>query len=309
MPAPRDPGRLPRVFHRVLPGYACLLAVAACGDGNAWVPPPRCADGCSADHDCVGGQRCEQGQCVHGTAASEAAPRVVLDETHGTLRPDFRTDVTGNGTHHVGSVALTGNVGTVEVDGVALPAVAYSRSNFPGYTLFQTLAVARERWVILWLYCRGGTLSDVYLHTTDGLSTTHETASGSCTDEVTTHDVTVDFPAVDLAVSPLQGRFRVAGRNLTLDGPRVGAIRLDGRELLVLPYNHVDCTRECGPPGWQEVHALLVDTTTRVACFAIIYLFPTDDEAVVAYSLSLPTLAEPADNVRLCARWRTTDGR
>jgi len=158
--------------------------------------------------------------------------------------------------------------------------------------------------VVLWLYCQGSQFTDIYLHTTDGTPTVHETASGACEDHTNQpRTLGVALPAVDMVVAPLRGDFHVEGEHVLLDGPRPGTVRLGGRPMTVLPYNLVDCSTACGSPGWQEIHSILWDAQAQVACFAIFYLFPTGEEIILAYSLSLPDLSEPASATRLTATW------
>jgi hypothetical protein len=90
-----------------------------------------------------------------------------------------------------------------------------------------------------------------------------------------------------------------------LDGATPGSLQLGSATLEVLPFNTVDC-HNCATPGWMELHSLLWDPVQAQVCFAIFYLIANDTAHVkLAYSLTLPSLTEPAGNLTLAATWTT----
>ncbi len=57
------------------------------------------------------------------------------------------------------------------------------------------------------------------------------------------------------------------------------------------PYAVVDCTENCGTPGWYELHSIVYDPKTAQACYGIVYLFEGGSGAVeLSRSICFPEL-------------------
>lgn len=192
-------------------------------------------------------------------------------------------------------MAVEQGSGTVEIDGVQVPVSVYERQQWGqfGYTLYQALAVEADRLHVLWFYCRDGALTDVWIESTDGNHLVVESASGSCTESDAPSEVTSSFPAVEMEVPPLVGGFTLTGPDVEIDGAQPGLVRVGGSEFDVYVFGHVDCTQDCGTPGWHELHALVWDGDAQWLCVGIFYLFLDDRAPQLSYTFSLPVLAEP----------------
>jgi len=283
-----------------------VVAVLACGgdDDDAAGPTDAAADAA------------EDGGTAPTDAAPDAAPdaaaatHVIVDETAGSLELPFTFDAEGSGTDRVGAIEVSGGLAAIEVDGEAWIGVAYEHQDWSafGYDTFQVLLVAPDHWVVLWIYCQGSELTDLYFEVSDGSPLAYEPASGACTlvDEPDTVDVAL--PAVDMHVDQLVAGYRVLGDDLQIDGPAPGALRLGPTEMHVLAFRDVDCSAECGAPGWYELHAVLWDPVGSRACFGIFYLFLDDQPVLLTYSLTLPDLTDPAGETQLDATWDLVGG-
>ena len=87
------------------------------------------------------------------------ASLIEIEATEGSLLLDFDIALTGAGSDFVGAVEVAAASGTVEIGGESLPAVAYERQPFGQFVLYQMLAVASDRWYVLWAYCQGADLA------------------------------------------------------------------------------------------------------------------------------------------------------
>jgi hypothetical protein len=166
------------------------------------------------------------------------------------------------------------------------------------YTLFQSLAVSGEHWVVLWCYCQEGSLDWVYFEAADGSPLALDGATGVCDESALASTVEASFPAVDLPVPELVAGFTVTGTDVFIEGAAPGWLRVGTREYDVYLFNHIDCTEECGAPGWHELHALLWDREREWLCFSIFYLFE-DRPVQLSYSFSLPSLVAPFAGLQL----------
>jgi hypothetical protein len=237
-----------------------------------------------------------------------APVRIGIPATMGTLATgtDFSINGTGDGAR-IGAFAISHGLGTLQLDGKTVPAVVYEKQPFGMVNLFQTLAVESDRLWVLWLYCSisDNSLSDIYFETTDGTSITRTGGSGTCQDMNAMVPVSPAFPALDLALPSLIAGYTISGARVMLDGAMPGSVQIGTSTLTVLAFNTVDC-RSCAMPGWTELHSLLWDPVQAQLCFAIFYLEAADPTHVkLAYSLTLPSLTEPAGNLTLVANWTT----
>jgi hypothetical protein len=246
------------------------------------------------------------GSNVGGAAGGGGMPlpdRIKVGATRGQLALPFSLDADGEGNGPIGSIAVTDDTGTIEIDGASLPFVAYERQPFSPYVLYQGLAVASDRIYALWLYCLEGQLAYVYFEGTDGTPIDYVTVAGSCNGTETASTADVALPAIDMQLPPLLDGYAIDGPNVHLASGQPGTIDFGGGDpLTILAFDEVDCSR-CGAAGWREVHTLLWDPMALRICFAIIYLFEPGDPILVTYSLTLPTLTDPAGNTKLDATW------
>jgi hypothetical protein len=244
-------------------------------------------------------------------AAPDLAPALHLSigATAGNLSlqgADFSVD--GVGSNVVGSLSLQHGSGTVELNGKSVRAAVYEKQMFPAQNLrlYQALAVEETRLWVLWFYCdtMSPALESIYFEATDGTMVQSEPAMGNCQDTNMTSMVAAQFPPLDLVEPTLVDGYTIDGANVKLMGAQPGSVQLGTNSLQVFVFNTVDCRKGCGTPGWTELHSLLWDRAGARVCFAIFYLSEGDTSHVqLAYSLTLPTLDDPAGNVLLPATW------
>ncbi len=234
---------------------------------------------------------------------------IVVEPTHGTLPLDFRVRAfgTGNGLFEV--LDIKGNLGFVLVDGEKLPALIYLRQPWDEFslTLFQGITVANDRIYVFWLYCNEGELQSVWLEGTDGTSLHREPYSGTCVDSFSPITPVVEFPAIKMPIPELVDGLEAFGPAVDISGANPGWLETESGRLTVFAFERLDCTTDCGTPGWWEYHALLWDRQSGRICFAIFYFFPGSGDVLVTYSLTLPTLQDLVGTLSLEASW-TIDG-
>jgi hypothetical protein len=220
--------------------------------------------------------------------------------TNGVLNgPDLAVDVSGTGTAPLGAVAVSGGRGTVEVPGEG-PAAAFvvEHQAISGFELYETVVVAPDRLTFVWFYCESGVLDDAYWEDSRGQSSGafessgSSPASGTCTEHLGAASVPVALPAFSLPAPPLVGDVTVTATGLTYDGQNPGTLVDQGIAYGFYPFHHINCAA-CATPGWQELHALLLDSAAGTVSFGIVYLFPAaaQREMLLAYAYTLPTLA------------------
>ncbi|MEZ4453283.1 MAG: hypothetical protein R3B09_27720 [Nannocystaceae bacterium] len=247
------------------------------------------------------------------TDASEtdAPPGPLLVEpTDGPLALDFTASIAGQGSSRVAAIELVAGVGTVEIDGAATTIVTYERQPWGDFslTLFQGLAVAPDRLHVLWFYCEEGALTGLYLEGTDGIPIAYEPANGTCDDLMAPSTPLVQFPAIDMPYPPITPGIAIQGPAIDLPAGDLGSLTIGGSTFTVIPFGRVDCTEECGTPGWWEVHALLWEPRAGRLCFAIVYLMLGSGDTLVTYAITLPDLSDPIGYAPLSAAW-TVDGQ
>ncbi|MBI4702225.1 MAG: hypothetical protein HY744_13940 [Deltaproteobacteria bacterium] len=279
------------------------MLTAACSGG----PGPTHLDntGLSSSSSGEGGAGGSAG-AGHGAAGSGAGSvgeRIVIGPTQGELALPFSFSAQATGTSFVGKVNVDGAAGTVELGGTSYGVVVYEKQPFKDYRLYQTLAVGSERWYVLWLYCLKGGLESIYYEGTDGKPIEVEASNGACAESDGASTAHVSFPAVDMPWPPLIDGYTIEGAQMHLAGSSPGTVELPGGSFTVLGFSEVDCTKDCGKPGWWELHALLWDGAR--AGFAIFYLFD-GKPVLVTYALTLPDLADPAGYTTLDATWSRT---
>lgn len=236
-----------------------------------------------------------------GAGGGGLPERIVADATEGELSLPFRVTIDGQGSGFLGAIHLAPS-GTIALGGETFAAVTYEKQPFFQYTLYQTMAVRGDRLFLVWTYCEMGEVIGAYYEGTDGTALTYEPGSGTCSDELDAPSIeAVSLPAIDMPLPQLIDGYFADGPNVHLEGATPGWVRL-GEELVVLPFEEVDCSA-CGDPGWRELHTLLWSPEAARVCFAIFYFSSEGDPLVVAYSLTLPDLSDPAGDMELSAEW------
>jgi hypothetical protein len=226
-------------------------------------------------------------------------------ETDGVLDLSFRLTAQGFGTSRIGEIDIAANAGTVEIAGRAVDAVVYvAPPPFPGYDLYQVLAVAPDALYLVWLYCNSGasTIDSLYWEGTDDHPLAFEPASGSCNASFTPTSTPVVLPALALPVPDLVQGFSIDGTELFYDGTP-GLLAEPGGDVAFLPFDLVDCTVDCGTPGWWELHAILWDSLSARVGFGIVYLFDQPPPVSIAYEIWLPDLSVMNGLRQLDATW------
>ena len=223
--------------------------------------------------------------------------------TDGTLNgADLGVDLSGTGTAPIGTVAITGGHGTVEIDGTPVAAFVVEHQAISIYQLYETVAVAPDRMTIFWFYCNTGALDSEYWEVRRGLangateSSGGDPAAGTCTEHLGAASVPVTLPALSFPAPPAIADITIAAAGLTYDGVHPGTLVAGGVTYGLYPFHHVDC-RACATPGWQEVHTFLADPTAATLSFGIVYLFPAaaNRQTQLSYTTTLPTLATIPD--------------
>lgn len=237
-------------------------------------------------------------------AAEPVEAPIAVERTMAQTELSFALAVAGHGREGIGAIAITDGVGTLALDGRVVTTVVYERQPWPdaGYTLFQGLAVERDRFYAVWFYCRGDELEGIYLHGTDGTPLSWLPARGTCVDELRSASTAVELPPLAIEVPSLVEGVDLDGPAVRYDGAQPGTLQLDGRALALAPFEVVDC-RECPPNGWYELHSMLWDTAETRLGFGVLYLDAARaGEVWLAYGLMLPDLTALAPRV-LEARW------
>lgn len=239
--------------------------------------------------------------------------RIVIPSSSGEVQLEAALNADGVGSDRIGAIQMEDGVGTIEIDGASVRALAYAPVDWTeaGYMLYQTLAVARNRLFVVWFYCADERIQSIYSEGTHDAPLLWEPASGSCTQRVGGEPTSVSFPAIDMVQpTPIDG-FHVEGPHLNVRSGRAGTFEMDGETLTVLPFQVVDCSTcpEDGFDGWYELHALLWDVSARKVRFGAFYLSPAHAGQIgLDYVIGLPDLTFgaaprwfPADWTRLAA--------
>jgi hypothetical protein len=254
-----------------------------------------------------------------GGAWAAAGHQIEVSETNATLSLGFDVTVHGTSAGVVSQIDLMHNTGRVRFGDRSADALAYEQQPFFPFTLYQVISTEPDQWHVLWLYCMGPSLVSIYHESTASGITGFDEASGSCEagslpaptpgngappgngppdggppppppPPPPPISTTVHLVASDMPYPKLVGGYEIDGPSLQVHGEGPGSIVIDGRELILLPFADVDCSRDCGFPGWYELHVLIWDPARRQATFAIVYLLQTaPDRVSLEYGLTLPT--------------------
>jgi hypothetical protein len=220
----------------------------------------------------------------------------------------FGVDLSATG-QFVSNVDIHSRFGNVRIGGRDVSTLVYERIPWTSYSLvlYQALAVEAHGWTVFWFYCRGSSLEYVYWEITSSPTLGGANLHGTCTPTTSTH-ATVSWPAVSMtAPTPVTG-FYAHGEQIDIWSGASGRVMLDGLVWTVYPYLIVDCTKECGSPGWYELHALLWDSSYRDAAYGIFYMLPGEKHRVsLDYTFEVPGLLR-LTNESYVADWYRTSG-
>jgi len=234
---------------------------------------------------------------VETTDELPEANKITLARLQGHWSLPFSVAIDGMGSERLGLLQIDGVTGSVEVEGQSTFVFVDQRIPWAafGYTLYQLVAVRADQWFVLWAYCESGQLTWVYLEAVDGTPLTYEAATGTCGDIDGETVAPIDLPAVDLPFPAAPAGFSVDGPQIQLAEGGGGYAQAGEERWELYPFNQVDCTTDCGTPGWWEIHSLLWGPERREAGFGIVYLFldpnvPTNAQVSLVPSILFPTL-------------------
>ncbi len=237
--------------------------------------------------------------------ASDLGSTSLIDvpATDGAHASKFSLEAVGSGSSRVGSIALHGNVGHIELDGKSLPAFSYLLQPWePVYTLYQTILVEDDAWYLLWLYCEDDKLTHLYFEGTNGTLLADEPATGSCASVQAATSIAVSLPSVSLEVEANHD-FSIVGEKLSLGRDGRGTMTINARTYDVLPFGVVDCSA-CSADGWLELHSVFAPVEGGAAGTLIYYFFASKPHEIMAtYGLELPSLKDPIGNRTFKADW------
>jgi len=237
---------------------------------------------------------------------ADAAPRgrISVPASLGDLSLPFGIHVTGTGSSRVDAISVLNAGGQFQILDHTTDVAVYHRVEWPdiGRELYQTIAVASDRLYVLWFYCSGSALEELWVEGTDGTRLAWEPATGSCTYTPEPSTRLLELPAVDMEWPEDRSGFLLDGAELQLDGTGPGRATIEGVEMTLLPFERVNCT-SCPPSGWYELHALLWDEPAQRLCFGIFYLWPDDPGTIdFDYGFCLPDL-QPLAPATFLASW------
>jgi hypothetical protein len=218
----------------------------------------------------------------------------------------FGIDISGTGAD-VSKVEIRSRFGTVSLGGRVLSALVYEKVPWNSYSLvlYQALAVEAHSWTVFWFYCKGASLTYVYWESTTSSKVNRELMNGSCATTTTTH-ATVSWLAGSMPAPPRVTSFSVHGANIEISPTAAGHVTAYGRTWVLYPYALIDCSKNCGAPGWYELHSLLWDSDTGETAYGILYLITDQPHRVeLEYALELPLVVRAA-NATFDADWSRT---
>ena len=205
-------------------------------------------------------------------------PTLMLDAPASRERvtQPFSMTMSGSGTGLVGKVEVAGNLVDVVIDGKPLSGVIQERQAWSDFSLvlYQTLLVSEDSVHVAWLYCKGDKLDWIF-HESNLAAMRNEPLQGSCVDSMSPETSEVDFPQVTFTPpEPIPGYRVDGGANVQLygDAAQQSFALFSGRRYRIYPFEIVDCSRDCGQPGWYEVHSFMEREEDDALGFIIFYL-------------------------------------
>ncbi len=162
----------------------------------------------------------------------------------GTHTTDFSLSANGTGSYFVDGIEIDGNSGTVDLNGVPVPAVVTHMIewtfNGQDWVLFTIVAPENDNLTVMWLYCIDGDLEDLYYESfSEDLTWT--TASGTCISSGNTVSETVTL--LDLVAVPSAPTWT---ESIQLEATGLQVVSGTGTTTFgggfeVVPFAYVDC--------------------------------------------------------------------
>jgi hypothetical protein len=232
-------------------------------------------------------------------AGTSGAVTLTVPATSGSLAEPYDVSISAT-TNEGDSASIVHGVGTVTLGGSGpIPVFVYEMIDWSayGYVLYQALAVGPNSWKMIWFYCEGANFTDasgIEYEGTDQPTLATPNATGTCRETNSSVSETVSLPQSRLALGNLVQGFTVSGGGLEISNTAVGSMSHGAATYEVFPFAWVDCSTDCGAPGWYELHSLYWNANE--ACFGIFYLVVGDpDSVVLEYSVCLPSLDDPSN--------------
>ncbi len=201
----------------------------------------------------------------------------VLDAPSATLSYTLPFHISIQGVSSSGAVSdvtVTRNVAQVTIDGEVLQGFVYEQQEWSGFslTLYQALLVSSSSIHAVWFYCEDDTLTWIY-HESNLTDMRNQPLQGSCMLETVSTPIEVTLPEVAFEPPEVPVGYEVDGTQLQLhqDGSP-GLMTFQGEDYTVYPFEIVDCSEECGQPGWYEVHSFVERRGDGALGFIIYYL-------------------------------------
>lgn len=233
-----------------------------------------------------------------------AGHSVNLPPVNTKLTQDFSVTLSGEGTQKISNINIQSNWGSIGFNGQTLEALAYQQIPWGGFGLNLYQIVARQGTGIFtaWIYCNDAAqMTDIYYESSSSPQVSYEIANGSCYANQASTAVTATWPMMALKTpTPVRG-FTITGAGISLASGGIGKLG----EKLFSPYAVVDCTQDCGSPGWYELHSIVYDPITTQSCYAIFYLFTGASSPIeLARSICFPELDGSIDETFTGASWQ-----
>src|SRR5262245_49080341 len=202
--------------------------------------------------------------CLFAVGCSDGSPdsavpgfpkRIELGATAGTIENWFSVDIAGSAEDPLGTISFTRNVGTIILDGTPVSAFIYERQQFG---LYQGFALGPDRWDVFWLYCQPS-LMGAYVESIGNDPLVYRMGAGECKETFETTVTDVALPASTIPVPEPQPGFVVTGNDIAIRDDGTGTLKVADRTLPLDVFDHIDCSTDCGAPGWYALHALAWD--------------------------------------------------
>jgi hypothetical protein len=233
-----------------------------------------------------------------------------VQPTANYLRNSFDVDVAESTLPN--GISIAHNVGwVIRPDSTEqVPVFLYSHMYWDAISadVYSGLGVSSTELVPIWFYCNGsGWITVWYESTADGTMRC-ALALGTCSDARSATTQYVELPASTLALDHLVTSFTVSGSQVSVDGSGRGSMTFAEATWNLAVFGAVDCT-SCGTPGWYELHSLYWRRDSPDICFGILYLTPGSQIVQLAWSMCLPSLADPTGgSIGFDATWTVSGG-
>ncbi len=229
------------------------------------------------------------------------------------IRRLFTANASGLGSTRLGRVEVKGNVAEIEIDGKPVRGFVYTTQDWVeyGYTLLDVIVTEGGAYTVLYLYCRGDQLTDVYWESySDSLQ--YEKLSGSCALIDDPSSTRFTFEPVGLPPGELVKGYTVQGPNIAFNPDGTGTITIMDTTFSVRAFSFVGCT-DCVTAqrrGWEELHVHM--TADGQECFGVLYLYgaasaqglPVDGQAAqLGYGFCTRPRVKDLPNTLLQASW------